>query len=174
MFCLPKQGISVPSNFLWSKPCPSGIYLSGAHSGSLPPLSGDIGKPMSRGLVNTPPRPSSLLCNQSQLLKTLDLVDLKLNEEKSELDIVQEIQFLRLRLRLDQGRASLPESKAREIIACERRISSQPILSYTQVSHFIRSLNWASGLIPLGRLHLKPLQQHFHSLDLTNRFTPPC
>ena len=36
------------------------------------------------------------------------------------------------------------------------------------------SLNWASGLIPLGRLFLRPLQRHFHSLGLTNRFTPPC
>ena len=35
------------------------------------------------------------------------------------------------------------------------------------------SLNWASGLIPLGRLYLRPLQHHFHSLCLTNRFTPP-
>ena len=34
------------------------------------------------------------------------------------------------------------------------------------------SLNWASGLIPLGRLHLRPLQLHFHSLGLTNRFSP--
>ena len=35
------------------------------------------------------------------------------------------------------------------------------------------SLNWASGLTPLGRLHLRPLQRHFHSLGMTNRFTPP-
>ena len=35
------------------------------------------------------------------------------------------------------------------------------------------SLNWASGLIPLGRLCLRPLQRHFYSLGLTNRFTPP-
>ena len=31
------------------------------------------------------------------------------------------------------------------------------------------SLNWASGL-----LYLRPLQHHFHSLGLTDRFTPPC
>ena len=37
-----------------------------------------------------------------------------------------------------------------------------------------RSLNWASGLISLSRLHMKPLQRHFHSLGLTNRFTLPC
>ena len=35
------------------------------------------------------------------------------------------------------------------------------------------SLNWASGLIPLGLLYLRPLQRHFHSLGLTDRFTPP-
>ena len=33
------------------------------------------------------------------------------------------------------------------------------------------SLNLASGLIPLGRLFLRPLQRHFHSLGLTDRFT---
>ena len=36
------------------------------------------------------------------------------------------------------------------------------------------SLNWASGLIPLGRLYLRPLQRHFHSLGLTDRFTDRC
>ena len=36
------------------------------------------------------------------------------------------------------------------------------------------SVNWASGLITLGCLYLRPLQQHFHSLGLTNRFTQPC
>ena len=35
------------------------------------------------------------------------------------------------------------------------------------------SLIWASGLIPLGRLYLRPLQRHFHSLGLTDQFTPP-
>ena len=28
----------------------------------------------------------------------------------------------------------------------------------------MRSLNWESGLIPLDRLYLRPLQRHFHSL----------
>ena len=36
------------------------------------------------------------------------------------------------------------------------------------------SLNWASGLISLGCLYLRPLQRHFHSLGLMNRFSPPC
>ena len=52
------------------------------------------------------------------------------------------------------------------------QISSQKTLSYREVSKFMGSLNWASGLIPLGHLHLRPLQ-HFHSLGLTNRFSTP-
>ena len=71
-------------------------------------------------------------------------------------------------------RASLPDFKAREIIARACRITSQPVLSYTQVSQFMGSLSWASRLVPLSRLHLRPLQGHFHSLNLTNWFTPLC
>ena len=52
------------------------------------------------------------------------------------------------------------------------RISSQKTLSYREVSQFMGSLNWASGLIPPGHLHLRPLQ-HFHSLGPTNRFSTP-
>ena len=124
-------------------------------------------------LVHHPDR-QALLGHQSQLLETLDLIGLKLNVAKSKLDPSQDIQFLGFQLYLDQGRASLPISKAREIIAHACRISSQTVLSDTEVSQCIGSLNWASGLIPLGRLHMRPLQRHFHSLVLTNWFSPPC
>ena len=63
--------------------------------------------------------------------------------------------------------------KAGEIVACARHLSSLKVLNYSQVSNLMGSLGWASGLIPLGRLYLRPLQRHFHSLGLTNRFTPP-
>ena len=76
-------------------------------------------------------------------------------------------------LHLDLGEASLPQSKAWEIVAHARHLCSLRVLSYTQVSHLMGSLNWASGLIHLGRLYLRPLQCHFHSLGLTNRFMPP-
>ena len=122
-------------------------------------------------LVHHPDR-QVLLCHQSQLLNTLELVDFVLNKKKSELDIVQDIQFLDVQLLLDLGRAFLPESKAREIIARACELSSQQVLSYQRVAQFMGSLNWASGLIPVGRLHLRPLQCNFHSLGLKNRFTP--
>ena len=74
---------------------------------------------------------------------------------------------------MDFGEASLPESKAWEIVAHARHLSSLQVLTYSQVSQLMGSLIWASGLIPLGRLYLRPLQCHFHSLGLTDRFTLP-
>ena len=68
---------------------------------------------------------------------------------------------------------TVSESKPREIVAHAYRISSQSVLPFQQVYQFMGLLNWASGLIPLGRLHLKPLQRHFHALGLTNQFTTP-
>ena len=61
----------------------------------------------------------------------MDLVDFALYKE-SELDLSQDIQFqfLRICLRLDLGRASLPESKAWEIVACARNLSSLAVLAY--------------------------------------------
>ena len=114
-----------------------------------------------------------LLRHQAQLLNMLDLVGLILNQKKSELDLTQDLQFLGIHLRLDLGKALLPESKAYERVARALHLSSLKVLNYTQVSQLLGSLNWASGLIPLGRLYMRPLQRHFHSLGLTDRFTPP-
>ena len=74
------------------------------------------------------------------------MVILRLNEAKSELEPVQDIQFLGLPLLLDQGRVSLPVSKAQGDRAHACRISSQKTL-YTEVSHFMGSLNWASSTL---------------------------
>ena len=101
-----------------------------------------------------------------------DLVGFILNRKKSELGLTQDLQFLGIHLRLDLGKALLLESKAREIVACACHLSSLKVLNYTQVSQLLGSLNWASGLIPLGRLYLRPLQRHFHLLGLTDWFTP--
>ena len=123
-------------------------------------------------LIHHPDR-QVLTRHQAQLINTLDLVGFILNRKKSELDLTQDLQFLGIRLCLDLGEALLPESKAWEIVACARHLSSLRVLTYSQVSQFMGSLNWASGLIPMGRLYLRPLQRYFHSLGLTDRFTQP-
>ena len=61
-------------------------------------------------LIHHPDR-QVLLRHQSQLLNILNMVGLRLNEAKSEQQPVQDIQFLKLRLLLDQGRASLQYPK---------------------------------------------------------------
>ena len=169
---LRKQGVPVSSTTFRSKYGPSSFYSFGAHGDSIPARSGGFGDTISGRLVSSPHGPSILLRHQALLIDTLDLVGFILNRKKSELDLTQDLQFLGIHLRLDLGRALLPESKAGEIVACARHLSSLEVLNYSQVSHLMGSLNWASGLIPLGRLYLRPLQRHFYSLSLTNRFTP--
>ena len=170
---LRKQVVPVSSTTFWSKYGPSSFYSFGAHGDSIPAPSGGLGIPyLDDWLVHHPDR-QILLRHQALLIDTLDLVGFILNRKKSELDLTQDLQFLGIHLRLDLGRALLPESKAGEIVACARHLSSLEVLNYSQVSHLMGSLNWASGLIPLGHLYLRPLQRHFHSLGLTNRFTPP-
>ena len=110
-------------------------------------------------LIHHPDR-QVLLRHQALLLDTLDLVGFILNRKKSELDLTQDLQFLGIHLCLDLGKALLPDSKAGEIVACARHLSSHEVLNYTQVSQLLGSLNWASGLIPLGRLYLRPLPPH--------------
>ena len=83
-------------------------------------------------LIHHPNR-KVLLLHQAQLINMLDLVGFVLNRKKSELDLTQDLQFLGIRLRLDLGEASLPESKTWEIVARARHLSSLHVLTYTQV-----------------------------------------
>ena len=98
-FCLRKQGISV-STSLPSEHCPSGIYSHGTHNGSLPPLSGDIRNPVSRQLVDTPPRLSSVFTPPVSVITNTELGRphyTKRNRTRT----IQDIQFLGLRLHLE-------------------------------------------------------------------------
>ena len=170
---LRKQGVPVSSTTFRSKYSPSSFYRLGHTVTAYLHRQGVSVIPyLDDWLVHHPDR-QILLRHQALLIDTLDLVGFILNRKKSELDLTQDLQFLGIHLRLDLGRSLLPESKAGEIVACARHLSSLKVLNYSQVSHLMGSLNWASGLIPLGPLYLRPLQRHFHSLGLTNRFTPP-
>ena len=89
------------------------------------------------------------LCNQSQLLSTLDLVGIKLNGKKFGLDLVQDIQFLGMRLCLDLGRALLPGSKEVAALAC--KISFLPISSVISTSVPVHGfMQLGLGFLPFG------------------------
>ena len=168
---LRKQGVPVSSTAVRSKHSPSNFYSFGAYGDSIPAPSGNLGDTISGRLVNSPPGPSSFITTSGSAIRYAR--PCRFHSESKELDLTQDLQFLGIHLRLDLGKALLPESKAGEIVACACHLSSLKVLNYTQVSQLLGSLNWASGLIPLGRLYLRPLQRQFHSLGLTDRFTPP-
>ena len=170
---LRKQGVPVSSTTIRSEHSPLSFYLIGPHGDRLPAPSGDLGDTIPGRLGTSPSRPQSFTPTLSSANEYARPCWLCSKQKKSELDLTQDIQFLGICLRLDLGEACLPESKVWEIVARARHLSSLHVLSYTQVSQLMGSLNWASGLIPLGRLYLRPLQRHFHSLGLTDRFTSP-
>ena len=114
-----------------------------------------------------------LLLQQSQLLDTLELVGLKLSKVKSELDPVQDIQFLGLQLRPGSVERFPPNIQGSgDNITCVPDILPNSFVVQSSVP--VHWISWASGLISLGRLYMRPLQQHFHSLGLTNWFKSPC
>ena len=48
------------------------------------------------------------------------------------------------------------------------------VLSYRKVSQFTGSLNWASSLIPLGGLYIRPLQRHILFTRSDRPVCSPC
>ena len=77
------------------------------------------------------------------------MVGLKLNEVESELEPVQDIQFLQLRLCLNQGRDSLPISEARMIIARACQIFEQrsiPVHGISQLGLQSHPTGWGAHI----------------------------
>ena len=140
-----------------------------AQGDRLSALSGDLGDTIFRRLVNSPSRPQSFTPTSSSANNYARPCRLCSNQKEIRAGPDSGYPVSRNPFTSGLGEASLPESKAWEIVARARHLSSLHVLTYTQVSQ----LNWASGLIPLGRLYLRPLQRHFHSLGLTDWSTPP-
>ena len=100
--------------------------------------SGDLGDTISGRLVYSPSRPQSFTPTPSSANEYAR--PCRLYSKQKELDLTQVIQFLGIRLRLDLGEASLPESKVWEIVARARHLSSLHVLAYAQVSQLMGSL----------------------------------
>ena len=136
--CLQKQGLPIPSTTLWSEHSPSDIYSFGAHFDRVTSIVWGFQSFLTSTTGYFTIQTVKFYFNISldQLLNTLDLVGFVLNK-KSELDLLQVIQFLGVQLHLDLGRAFFPESKAQEIIAHVCEIFSQQILLYQAVAQFV-------------------------------------
>ena len=109
-FHLQEQGVSDSGASLLSKHSPPRYLLICPHHSGLPSSSGDIDSSISGQLVSSLPS-QVLLCHQSQLLTMLRMESFKLNVARSELELVQDIRFLGIRLL-----GLLADSKAWEIV----------------------------------------------------------
>ena len=167
---LRKQGVPVSSATVRSEHSPSGFYLIGAHGDRISAPSGDLGDTISRRLVDSPPRPPSFTPTSSSANKYAR--PCRLYSEQKEIRAGPDSGSPVSRNPFTSGlRGSFPSRVQSLGDSCRRTPSILP--PSAQVSQLMGSLNWASGLIPLGRLYLRPLQRHFHSLGLTDQFTPP-
>ena len=114
-----------------------------------------------------------LLRHQSQLLNILNMVGLRLNEAKSELEPVQDISFWGFHYSWIRGK--LPSQYPKLEIWHTHAISSQKTLSYREGSQFMGSLNWASGLIPHGSGYVSVASDSGHnSMSQTHSGLPKC
>ena len=171
--CLRKQGLSVPSTHFRSEHSPSGLYSFGAYRNRLPPPSGDFGYSISRRLVSSPSRPSSSTLPSVSATEYGRTGGIHSEPGKVQTGPSTGHPVPRSLVTPGSGENVPPRVQG----SGDHNSSVRVILptgSYHRVAQFMGSLSWASGLIPLGRLYLRPLQRHFHSLGLTNRFSPPC
>ena len=164
---LREQGVPVSGATLRSEHSPSGFYSIGAHGDRLSSPSWDPGDTISGRLVNSPSGPLSSTPTSGPAYKYTGTG--RLYPKQKEIRAGPDSGSPVCRNPFAPGLGGSFPSRA----FLPRHLSSLQVLTYSQVSQLMGSLNWASGLIPLGHLYLRPLQRHFHSLGLTDWFTQP-
>ena len=168
---LRKQGVPVSSTTFRSKYGPSSFYSFGAHGDSVPAPSGGFGDTISGRLVSLPPGPSNFITTSGSANRYARPG--RLHSESKEIragpysgsPVPQNSLASGPRESFTPRVQGWGDSRLRApsiLPQGTRLFSSIPSYGFTQL-----------GLIPLGRLYLRPLQRHFHSLGLTSRFTPP-
>ena len=105
---LRKQGVPVSSATVRSEHSPSG--LGHTVTGYLHLQGISVIPYLDDWLIHHPDR-QVLLRHQAQLINMLDLVGFILNRKKSELDLTQDLQFLRIHLHLDLGKLPFQNPK---------------------------------------------------------------
>ena len=170
---LRKQGVPVSSTTFRSKYSPSSFYSFGAQGDSIPAPTGGFGDTISGQLASSPPGPSNFITSSGSATRYARPG--RLHSESKEIragpysgsPVPQNSLTSGPRESFTPRVQGWGDSRLRApsiLPQGTKLFSSVPPYGFT---------NWASGLIPLGRLYLRPLQRHFHSLGLTNRITPP-
>ena len=166
---LREQGVPVSGATLRSEHSPSGVYSIRAHGDKLSSPSGDLVIPyLDEWLIHHPDRQVLLTSGPAYKYTGPSRLYPKQKESRVGPDSGSPVSLNRFTSGLRGSFTS--KSKAWEIVACALHLSSLQVLTYSQVSQLMGSLNWS---YPSGSFVPEPLQRHFHSLGLTERFTPP-
>ena len=134
----PSQQQKVPQVHLREQ----GFHSIGAHGDRLLSLSGDLDNTIARRLVNSPPGPPSSTPTSGSAHKYAGPSQLypKQKEIRAGPDTGSPVS----RNPFTSGEASLPESKAWEIVARARHLSSLQVLTYSQVFQLMGLMSYPS------------------------------
>ena len=101
--------------------------------------------------------PGSLVEHLSYILSLLETLGFQINRQKSQLVPSQTIEYLGVNLHLDSLLLSLPHSKVLGITTLCQETLLQSHASRHHLESLVGVLNFASSLVPLGRLRLRPI-----------------
>ena len=143
-----------------SEHSPSGFYSIGAYGDRLSAPSEDLGDIISRRLVDSPPGPPSFTPTSSSANKYPRLC--RLYPKQKEIRAGPDSGSPVSRNPFTSGLGGSFPSRVQSLgDSCTCTPSILPLSTFSKVSHLMGLLNWASGLIPLGRLYLRPLHVMF-------------
>ncbi|KAI5754833.1 hypothetical protein M8J77_011918 [Diaphorina citri] len=111
--------------------------------------------------------PDLLRAHVEQAVNILLSLGWKINLKKSHLNPSQSATFLGLKWETIPQRVSLPEDKLLSLRKLLTSLLNRPIWSLRSYQRLLGTLNFASFAVPLGRLHLRPLQLAARSLPKT-------
>ena len=115
------------------------------------------------------PSSEGLLHNLSEVLSLFKRLGIRVKHEKSHLVPSQKVLFLGVLFHLDTMDLSLPSAKIASISALCQETLGLSLMSRRSLESLLGTLNFASDLLPLGRLYLLPLIQwmNFHTSPST-------
>ncbi len=103
-------------------------------------------------------------CDHRDLvLRHLSQLGLQINWEKSKLSPVQIISFLGVELDSVSMTARLTEERAQAVLNCLSSFRGRNVVPLKQFQRLLRRMASAAAVMPLGLLHMRPLQHWLHS-----------
>ena len=107
--------------------------------------------------------PAEVILHSNLVLSLFHRLGLLIWWEKSDLTPRQVFTFLGVQFDLSQGTVAPPPEKAQKLIALVQQVLASHLISVRRLLQLIGLLNHVADYIPLGRLHLRPVQFYLNA-----------